>query len=160
MTHVSIDLTVNGRAVRETVQARMTLVDFVRERLDLTGTHVGCAHGVCGACLVLIDGVAARSCVMLAASADGRAVETIEGLSERGATRNLAEAFTRHGGLQCGFCTPGILVAAHALLAETTRPTRDGIREALAGHICRCTGYEPIVDAVADAAAGRQDAGP
>ncbi|XWN34302.1 MAG: (2Fe-2S)-binding protein [Devosia sp.] len=159
MSAVSLSCTVNGRTIKTTVSARTTLVDFLREELNLTGTHIGCGHGVCGACTVRLDGVPARACLVLAASAEGRNVETIEGLSNAGALKALQEAFMTHGGLQCGYCTPGMLVVAHDLLASTPHPTRDDIRQALAGQICRCTGYGPIVDAI-EAAANAAPKGP
>jgi aerobic-type carbon monoxide dehydrogenase small subunit (CoxS/CutS family) len=148
---IEIELTVNGRAVREQVEARLLLTDFVRHRLGLTGTHVGCEHGVCGACTVLVDGVAVRGCCLLAVQAAGSNVETVEALAGTGPLTALQEAFRRHHALQCGFCTPGILIAATALLARG-RPTRAEIVDLLSGHLCRCTGYTPIVDAIEEAA--------
>jgi aerobic-type carbon monoxide dehydrogenase small subunit (CoxS/CutS family) len=142
-----IELTVNGRAVRETVEPRLLLTDFLRHRLGLTGTHVGCEHGVCGACTVLLDGVSVRGCCVLAVQADGTSVETVESLAGNGPLTALQESFRRHHALQCGFCTPGILMAATDLLA-TGAPTRAEIVDLLSGHLCRCTGYAPIVDAV------------
>jgi len=148
-----VKLTVNGRACEAQVPARLTLVDFLREELRLTGTHVGCEHGVCGACTVVLDGVAVRSCLMYAVQADGAAVTTVEGLAgEDGAPGPLQEAFREAHGLQCGYCTPGMLMAAHALLASNPSPTRAEVREALSGNLCRCTGYVQIVDAVMAAA--------
>jgi aerobic-type carbon monoxide dehydrogenase small subunit (CoxS/CutS family) len=138
-----IELTVNGVARRGEAEPRLLLSDFLRHELGLTGTHVGCEHGVCGACTVLLDGVSVRSCLTLAVQAEGSEVVTVEGL-EWG---SLQEAFRKHHALQCGFCTPGILAAATDLLARG-RPTRDQIVEMLGGHICRCTGYEPIVSAI------------
>jgi aerobic-type carbon monoxide dehydrogenase small subunit (CoxS/CutS family) len=142
-----IELAVNGRVVRETVEPRLLLTDFLRHRLGLTGTHVGCEHGVCGACTVLLDGVSVRGCCVLAVQADGSRVDTVESLAERGPLTELQESFRRHHALQCGFCTPGILVAATDLLSRG-RPTRDQIVGMLSGHLCRCTGYGSIADAI------------
>jgi len=148
---IQIELMVNGRTVREAVEPRLLLTDFLRHRLGLTGTHVGCEHGICGACTVLFDGVAARGCCLLAVQADGATVSTVESLAGMSALTPLQEAFRRHHALQCGFCTPGILMAATDLLARGT-PTRDEIVDMLSGHLCRCTGYAPIVDAIEEAA--------
>ncbi|HEX3290526.1 MAG TPA: (2Fe-2S)-binding protein [Gaiella sp.] len=148
-----IELAVNGRAVRETVEPRLLLTDFLRHRLGLTGTHVGCEHGVCGACTVLVDGTSVRGCCMLAVQADGSRVDTVESLAGNGPLTALQESFRRHHALQCGFCTPGILVAATDLLSRG-RPTRGEIVDLLSGHLCRCTGYAPIVDAIEEAARG------
>ena len=145
---MEVALTVNGRAVREQVEPRLLLSDFLRHTLGLTGTHVGCEHGVCGACTVQLDGRAVRSCLTLAVQADGSEIRTVEGL-EWGP---LQEAFRRNHALQCGFCTPGILMAAAELLAAGT-PTRDEVVDLLGGHLCRCTGYAPIVDAILEAGA-------
>ena len=142
-----IELTVNGRLLRETVEPRLLLTDFLRHGLGLTGTHVGCEHGVCGACTVLLDGVSVRGCCVLAVQADGRRVETVESLAGRGPLTRLQESFRSHHALQCGFCTPGILMAATELLSRGT-PTRGEIVDMLSGHLCRCTGYTPIVDAI------------
>jgi aerobic-type carbon monoxide dehydrogenase small subunit (CoxS/CutS family) len=146
-----IELTVNGRHVRETVEPRLLLTDFLRHRLGLTGTHVGCEHGVCGACTVLLDGASVRGCCVLAVQADGSRVDTVESLAGNGPLTALQESFRRHHALQCGFCTPGILVAATDLLSRGT-PTRAEIVDLLSGHLCRCTGYAPIVDAIEEAA--------
>ncbi len=146
-----IDLTVNGRTVREVVEPRLLLTDFLRHRLGLTGTHVGCEHGVCGACTVLVDGVSVRGCCLLAVQADGSHVETVESLADGGPLTALQDAFRRHHALQCGFCTPGILMAATDLLSRG-RPTRDEIVDMLSGQLCRCTGYAPIVDAIEEVA--------
>jgi carbon-monoxide dehydrogenase small subunit len=154
-----IALTVNGEQVRERVDARRTLVDFVREDLGLTGSHVGCEHGVCGACTVLLDGAIVRGCLTLAVQCDGATVETIEGVSDSGALADLQRAFQARNALQCGFCTPGMLLTAAALLAQGGVPSRERIREHLSGNYCRCTGYHAIVDAVeavAQARAGRE----
>jgi aerobic-type carbon monoxide dehydrogenase small subunit (CoxS/CutS family) len=142
-----IELIVNGRTVREVVEPRLLLTDFLRHRLGLTGTHVGCEHGVCGACTVLVDGVSVRGCCLLAVQADGSHVETVESLADGGPLTALQDAFRRHHALQCGFCTPGILMAATDLLSRG-RPTRDEIVDMLSGQLCRCTGYAPIVDAI------------
>jgi len=147
-----IELTVNGRLIRETVAPRLLLTDFLRHGLGLTGTHVGCEHGVCGACTVLLDGVSVRGCCVLAVQADGGRVETVESLAGRGPLTRLQESFRRHHALQCGFCTPGILMAATELLSRGT-PTRGEIVDMLSGHLCRCTGYTPIIDAIEAAAA-------
>jgi len=149
---IPIELTVNGRRYVETVEPRLLLSDFLRHGLGLTGTHVGCEHGVCGACTVRLDGVAVRSCLLLAAQADGAEVLTVEGLAQDGELTALQEAFRRHHALQCGFCTPGILMAADDLLSRGTPPSRDEIVDLLSGQLCRCTGYTPIVDAIAEVA--------
>jgi aerobic-type carbon monoxide dehydrogenase small subunit (CoxS/CutS family) len=149
VTHV--DVTVNGRRYTEDVEPRLLLSDFLRHTLGLTGTHVGCEHGVCGACTVRVDGVAVRSCLALAAQVDGAEIQTVEGLAQNGELSQLQQAFHEHGALQCGFCTPGMLMAAEDLLARG-KPTRDEIVDMLSGQICRCTGYEPIVEAIARAA--------
>jgi aerobic-type carbon monoxide dehydrogenase small subunit (CoxS/CutS family) len=148
----AVELSVNGRAYREDVEPRLLLSDFLRHTLGLTGTHVGCEHGVCGACTVRVDGSAVRSCLLLAVQADGCAIETVEGLAANGELHPLQEAFHQHHALQCGFCTSGILMAAADLLERDGAPTRDEIVDMLSGHLCRCTGYEPIVDAIAQAA--------
>ena len=150
---LQVRVTVNGRAHEHTVDARLTLADFLRERLRLTGTHLGCEHGVCGACTVLLDGAPARACLTLAVQADGADVTTVEGLGEPGRLHPLQAAFQRHHALQCGFCTPGFLVSATALLRETPAPSEAQVREWLSGNLCRCTGYQFIVDAVLAAAA-------
>jgi len=155
MGAIDIQLTVNGEAVSESVEPRITLVDFLRESLGLTGSHVGCEHGVCGACTVLLNGTVVRGCLTLAVQCDGAQVETIEGVSDSGAISDLQEAFRRRNALQCGFCTPGMLLTAQELLARGETPTRDTIREHLAGNYCRCTGYQAIVDAVESVALAR-----
>jgi carbon-monoxide dehydrogenase small subunit len=153
MPRQSITLTVNGRRRTAEVAPRMTLVDFLREELRLTGTHVGCEHGVCGACSVVFDGVAVRSCLMFAVQADGHEVTTVEGLAAKDGTLSaLQDAFWDCHAMQCGYCTPGMLIAAHALLARTPDPSEAEIREAISGNLCRCTGYVQIVEAVAQAA--------
>ena len=148
----SVDVTVNGRRYREDVDPRLLLSDFIRHEARLTGTHVGCEHGVCGACTVSLDGVAARSCLTLAVQADGAEIETVEGLAPTGELTTLQQAFHECGALQCGFCTPGILLAARDLLSDGP-PTREQVVDLLGGHICRCTGYEPIVQAILRAGA-------
>jgi carbon-monoxide dehydrogenase small subunit len=153
MAQHDIAVTVNGEVYQASVPARLTLVDFLRDVLRLTGTHAGCEHGVCGACSVLLDGVPARSCLTLAVQADGIEVVTVEGLApEPGTLGILQDSFWETHALQCGFCTPGMLIAAHALLAENQAPTEAEIREAIGGNLCRCTGYKQIVDAIALAA--------
>ncbi len=151
---IEITVTVNGRARTEAVEPRLLLTDFLRHRLGLTGTHVGCEHGVCGACTVRVDGVAVRGCCMLAVQVDGCAVETVESLAGTGPLTALQEAFRRHHALQCGFCTPGILIAATELLDREGEVDRPAVEELLSGHLCRCTGYTPIVDAILEVAAG------
>ena len=152
-----IALTVNGEAVRERVAVRTSLVDFLRERLGLTGSHVGCEEGVCGACTVRLDGRIVRGCLILAVQCDGAGVETIEGLSDSGEFADLQENFRRRNALQCGFCTPGMLLAAQELLAAGGIPARERIRAHLSGNYCRCTGYQAIVDAVEATAHGRAE---
>lgn len=154
---VEIALTVNGAPVTGTVEPRQSLADFLREHLGLTGTHLGCEHGACGACTVLLDGAAARSCLVFAVQAEGAQVVTVEGLANGEALSPLQRAFRTHHALQCGFCTPGFLVAATALLAENPDPTPDEVRAALSGHLCRCTGYIGIVVAVLAAAKGQSE---
>jgi carbon-monoxide dehydrogenase small subunit len=151
----AIELVVNGEAVRETVDARKTLVDFLREELALTGSHVGCEHGVCGACTVRVDGVVVRGCLMFAVQCDGTRVETIEGVADSGEINDLKEAFIARNALQCGYCTPGMLLTAQELLAGGGVPTRAAIRRHLSGNYCRCTGYQAIVDAVEAVAQAR-----
>jgi aerobic carbon-monoxide dehydrogenase small subunit len=153
MHEVALTVTVNGERCSRTVEARRTLADFLRDDLCLTGTHLGCEHGVCGACTVLLDGDAVRSCLMFAVQADGAEVTTIEGLSARnGELTQIQAAFQAEHGLQCGFCTPGFVVSAHAFLEENPNPSDDEIREALSGNLCRCTGYQGIIAAVKRAA--------
>ena len=148
----AVEVTVNGRTFSEDVEPRLLLSDFLRHTLGLTGTQVGCEHGVCGACTIRLDGAAVRSCLLLAAQADGCTIETVEGLAANGELHPLQEAFREHHALQCGFCTSGILMAAANLLERNGTPTRDEIVDMLSGHLCRCTGYEPIVDAIAHVA--------
>ena len=149
---VDIELTVNGEVRRGAVEARRTLADFLREDLGLTGTHLGCEHGVCGACTVIVDGAPARSCLMLAVQARGSDVRTVEGLAVDGRLNPLQAAMWDAHGFQCGFCTPGFLMQITALLEQNPMPDEPEIREALSGNICRCTGYESIVDGVLRAA--------
>jgi carbon-monoxide dehydrogenase small subunit len=160
MTDVhTIELTVNGERHRRTVQARQHLVDFLRNDLGLKGSHIGCEHGVCGACTVEVDGRIVRGCLILAVQADGCTVRTIEGLSQDGDARDLQDAFVRHNALQCGFCTPGMVMAAKDLLERHPDATRAEVRAGLSGNYCRCTGYHAIVDAVCETAAARARCG-
>ena len=159
MESVEITLTVNGERVERSVPARLNLADFLRNELELTGTHVGCEHGVCGACTVRVDGEIVRSCLMFAAQADGCTVDTVEGLSDSRELEELQSAFVLYNALQCGFCTPGILIAAQALLRDQPNPSRERIREFLAGNYCRCTGYQAIVDAIEAVAKARASRG-
>ena len=154
-TH-TITLTVNGERVTRAVAARMHLVDFLREQLDLTGSHLGCEHGVCGACTVQVDGIAVRGCLMLAVQADEATIVTIEGLTDSGVLADVQEAFLQRNALQCGFCTPGMLTTIAELLTVNPDPSRDAIRDAISGNYCRCTGYHAIVDAVQNAVAARR----
>ncbi len=151
----TINLKVNGNAVRAQVEPRLTLADFLREHLRLTGTHLGCEHGVCGACTIVLDGAAVRSCLLFAVQADGADVTTVEGLAADGELSPLQQCFREHHALQCGFCTPGMLTTAEAFLRETPHPTREEVVHAIGGNLCRCTGYVPIVDAILDAAGRR-----
>jgi len=151
----TIALTVNAKPYEREVDTRLLLSDFIRHDLELTGTHVGCEHGVCGACTVLVDGNATRSCLMLAVQADGRAIETVEGLAPNGAELTpLQDAFRKHHALQCGFCTPGFLMSASAYLRTADHPDRREIAEAMSGNLCRCTGYTGILNAVEEIANG------
>ncbi|NKB58438.1 MAG: 2Fe-2S iron-sulfur cluster binding domain-containing protein [Alphaproteobacteria bacterium] len=145
-------LRVNRESVEATVPVRRNLVDFLRDDLGLTGSHVGCEHGVCGACTVVVDGAIMRGCLMLAVQADGCEIETIEGADQSGRLAALQAAFHRRNALQCGFCTPAMLLTAAALLEQNSKPSRDEIRDYLSGNFCRCTGYQEIVDAVAEVA--------
>jgi carbon-monoxide dehydrogenase small subunit len=154
---IAITLTVNGEAVTAEVKPRLNLADFLREDLGLTGTHVGCEHGVCGACTVRLSGEIVRACLTLAVQADGCAVETIEGLSDSGEIADLQNAFRDRNALQCGYCTPGMLITAQDLLRQKPRPDRAEIREHLAGNYCRCTGYHAIIDAVESTARARTE---
>jgi aerobic carbon-monoxide dehydrogenase small subunit len=145
---VKLTLTVNGRSWSGDVPARLTLSDLLRDRLGLTGTHVGCEQGICGACTVLADGEAVRSCLLLAVQADGMQLTTIEGMGVPGRLSTLQAAFLRHRAFQCGFCTPGFLISATEILGSGRRYSREELRDLLSGNLCRCTGYEPIVEAV------------
>ena len=148
-----VTIEVNGVRRSASAPARLTLVDLLRDELRLTGTHVGCEHGICGACSVLLDGEPVRSCLMFAVQADGHRVTTVEGLAKADGTLSvLQDSFCQTHGLQCGYCTPGMLIAAHALLTATPHPTDEQIRDAIGGNLCRCTGYQQIVDAVQHAA--------
>ena len=149
----TVSVTINGLRYEGDCEPRLTLADFIRHECGLTGTHLGCEHGVCGACTILLDGVSVRSCLMLAVQADGSTIDTVEGLAERDGTLSpLQEAFRDNHGLQCGFCTSGILMTATELLEENPDPSEAEVRERLAGNLCRCTGYQFIVDSVLDAA--------
>jgi aerobic carbon-monoxide dehydrogenase small subunit len=149
---VEVTVTVNGEQRSAVVDARMTLADFLRHELGLTGTHLGCEHGVCGSCTVLVDGASARSCLMLAAQAAGTEITTIEGLAVDGALNELQQAMRDSHGFQCGFCTPGFLMTATELLRENPHPSEEEVREAISGNICRCTGYQSIVAGILQAA--------
>ena len=153
-----VAVTVNGEDVRERVDARKTLVDFLREELALTGSHVGCEQGVCGACSVRVDGVLVRGCLMLAVQCDGARVDTIEGVADSGEIADLQQAFVARNALQCGYCTPGMLLTAQELLTRGGVPSREQIRAHLSGNYCRCTGYQAIVDAVEAVAKTRAEA--
>ena len=150
-----ISLKVNGERIEALVLPRLNLADFLREHLKLTGTHVGCEHGVCGACTVRVGGEIVRSCLMLAVQMHGASVETIEGLSDSGEVADLQAAFRERNALQCGFCTPGMLIAAQDLLKQNSGPDRERIRQHLSGNYCRCTGYQAIIDAVENTARAR-----
>ena len=157
---MQVQLKVNGKAVSLEVAPNTLLVQALRGNLQLTGTHVGCEHGVCGACTVLIDGESVRACLTLAVQADGRRITTVEGLSDDQALSPLQAAFRRHNALQCGFCTPGMITTAHALLSEEPNCDEHRVREVLSGNLCRCTGYMPIVKAVLDARSAYQGQSP
>ena len=156
---VPITCTINGETVSLSVSPRETLADMLRDRLGLTATHLGCEHGACGACTIVYDGRTARACLLLAAQADGAVIETLEGASASGRIAALQRAFHDRGALQCGFCTPGLLLAVAEILAEHPAPSRDEIRAALSGNLCRCTGYQAIVDAIEAVAAAATGAG-
>ena len=158
---MSVRFRVNGREVEVEVEPRLTLADCLRHHLRLTGTHVGCEHGVCGACTILLEGDPVRSCLMFAVQANGRAIATVEGLaSPSGELHPVQQAMHDHHGLQCGYCTPGILMTMTAYLKENLSPSEHEVREALSGNLCRCTGYQNIVDAMLDAAAKLREAAP
>jgi carbon-monoxide dehydrogenase small subunit len=150
-----ITLNVNGRTHELLVESRKTLADVLRQDLGLTGTHLGCEHGICGACTVLLDGEPVRSCLIFGVQADGHEVRTVESLADGGQLNDLQQAFSRHHGLQCGFCTPGFLMLAEAYLATKPQPDREEVREVISANLCRCTGYQGIVDAVCDVAQQR-----
>jgi carbon-monoxide dehydrogenase small subunit len=153
-----VSVTVNGQTYEREVEPRLLLADFIRHELGLTGTHVGCEHGVCGACTILVDGRTARSCLMFAVQANGRNLETVEGLAAPdGALSPLQEAFRRHHGLQCGFCTPGMLMTLTELFRDCPNATEEEIRDTLSGNLCRCTGYVGIVDAALDIAGHKRE---
>jgi len=149
----AINVTVNGVRYEATVESRLLLADFLRDQLGLVGTHLGCEHGVCGACTVILDGRTVRSCLVFAVQADGADIMTVEGLSRDGQLHPLQEAFRDKQGVQCGFCTPGMLLCAYEFLQEHPQPSEEAIREAIAGNLCRCTGYQFIVEAIQEAAA-------
>ena len=151
---VETTLTINGEKVTRRIEPRMHLVDFLREEMGLTGSHIGCEHGVCGACTVRVNGEIVRGCLMLAVQADGCTVETIEGLSDSKELARLQKAFHEHNALQCGFCTPGMLMAAQDLIRKGKKATRDEIRAHISGNYCRCTGYQSIVDAIEETLGG------
>ena len=155
--NINISLTVNGQKISRNVAARTNLVDFVRYELELTGSHVGCEHGVCGACTIRVDGSIVRGCLMLAAQADGSKVATIEGLSDSNEITDLQNEFHNSNALQCGFCTPGFLLTAQELLENNPSPSRNEIREFISGNYCRCTGYQAIVDAIENVAKKRNN---
>ena len=158
-TH-AIELRVNGQTFRRNVEARLLLSDFIRHDLGLAGTHVGCEHGVCGACTILLDGIAVRSCLMFAVQSDGHAITTVEGLAKPGELSPIQQAMHEHHGLQCGYCTPGILMTMTAYLKDHPAPSEEDIRDALSGNLCRCTGYQNIVDAMMAAAASLRESAP
>jgi carbon-monoxide dehydrogenase small subunit len=155
-TIVETTLIINGETVTRRIPVRQNLVDFLREDMGLTGTHIGCEHGVCGACTVRVDGNIVRGCLMLAVQAEGRNVETIEGVSDSGEIADMQDAFHKRNALQCGFCTPGMLLTAQDLAQKNPRATREQIREHISGNFCRCTGYQAIVDAVETTLAARR----
>ena len=155
MTGQSVTFTLNGEQRRANVEPRTHLGDFLRHDLGLTGTHIGCEHGVCGACTVIVDGAPVRSCLMLAVQVDGSTVETVESLAGPDGLSALQQAFVAHHGLQCGFCTPGMLMTLEALLRDTASPSEEDVRSAISGNICRCTGYESIVQAALTASSAK-----
>ena len=152
MTSAPVAITINGVKKALNLPSRMTLADALRDVVRLTGTHAGCEHGVCGSCTVIVDGLAVRSCLMLAVQADGSEITTVEGLTDRGELSALQASFRKHHAVQCGFCTPGMIMASKVLLDHNPNPTREEVVEAISGNICRCTGYEPIIQAVLNAA--------
>jgi aerobic-type carbon monoxide dehydrogenase small subunit (CoxS/CutS family) len=154
-----VTLTVNGQSHELVIESRKTLADVLRQDLGLTGTHLGCEHGICGACTVLIDGEPARACLVFGVQADGREVRTVESLADGDRLNDLQQAFSKHHGLQCGFCTPGFLMLAEAYLSTDPEPDREQVREVVSANLCRCTGYQGIVDAVCEVAEDRRRAG-
>jgi len=155
-SHHRLSLTVNGQTHDCEIEARLTLADCLRDKLNLTGTHLGCEHGVCGACTILVDGAAVRSCLMFAVQAQGAEIKTVEGLADGNRLSDLQQAFHDNFALQCGFCTPGFLTTADAFLSENPSPTRAEVQSAISGNICRCTGYVSIIDAILETAARRR----
>ena len=153
MANVSVRVTINGQHLSAWLEPRLLLVDFIREVAGLTGTHVGCDTSNCGACTILLDGASVKSCTLLAAQADGRSVTTIEGIARGGKLHPVQEAFREHHGLQCGFCTPGMVISGIHLLSKNPKPTEREVRKGIAGNICRCTGYQNIVESIMAAAA-------
>jgi carbon-monoxide dehydrogenase small subunit len=161
MSKRKISLSINGKARAAAIEPRLSLLDFLRDEMGLTGTHVGCEHGVCGACSILYDGAPIRACLMLAVQADGHAVTTVEGLcNEDGSPGTLQDAFQDAHGMQCGYCTPGMLISAQALLADNSDPSLAEIKGAIGGNLCRCTGYVQIIEAIQLAASRLREAGP
>jgi carbon-monoxide dehydrogenase small subunit len=152
-----VRVTINGGIYERFAEARMTLADFIRHEVDLTGTHLGCEHGVCGACTILLNGEAVRSCLLLAVQVDGAEIKTVEGLASGDQLHPLQKAFQNQHALQCGFCTPGFLITALAFLQENPKPTREEARDAISGNLCRCTGYQPIINAILEAANEHRD---
>src|SRR6185312_2238766 len=155
MTVQKLNLIVNGKAITRDVEARLSLADFLRHDLALTGTHVGCEHGVCGSCTVQMNGAPVRACLMLAVQAEGAEITTVEGLAKRNELGALQQSFKKHHALQCGFCTPGFLMTADALLRQSGPLSETEVRQAMAGNLCRCTGYQNIVDAIVEASGGK-----
>ena len=149
MKKLNIEARINGASHMATVEPRLTLLDFIRDVAGLNGTHIGCEHGICGACSILLDGIPIRACLMLAVQADGRRITTVEGLSNSDGTSGvLQDAFIEAHGMQCGYCTPGMLISAHALLTENNNPSLDEIKDAIGGNLCRCTGYVQIIESI------------
>ena len=149
MKKLNIEVRINGASHMATVEPRLTLLDFIRDVAGLNGTHIGCEHGICGACSILLDGIPIRACLMLAVQADGRRITTVEGLSNSDGTPGiLQDAFIEAHGMQCGYCTPGMLISAHALLTENNNPSLDEIKDAIGGNLCRCTGYVQIIESI------------
>lgn len=159
MASREVHIRINGRDVSARTEARQLLCDFLRDELSLTGTHIGCEHGICGACTILFNGEAARSCLMFAIQADGHDVQTIEGLTEDGTVADLQRSFSEHHALQCGYCTPGMLIIAHDFLQTHPDPSGEDIKEGMSANLCRCTGYWNILDAVAEVAKRRRPVG-